>query len=170
MFCRYMFGQSHTVTVSCRSHVRPSQTAHGPRSHKFCHWGIRQSETQTSLLSHRDQLEDQNFTCSKLRYDLFQNANNKGADQSARMRRLVCAFVDRKPPKTGSRIEAQLYRRTTIGPQAKRLRMAFRLWADIDPMLHLAGKQVHPMPVHKQCVKVITITQDDLTSRRLPRS
>ena len=28
-------------------------------------------------------------------------ANNKGADQTARMRRLVCACVVRKPPKTG---------------------------------------------------------------------
>ena len=27
--------------------------------------------------------------------------NNKGADQTARMRRLVCAFVVHKPPKTG---------------------------------------------------------------------
>ena len=27
--------------------------------------------------------------------------NNKSADQTARMRRLVCAFVVRKPPKTG---------------------------------------------------------------------
>ena len=27
--------------------------------------------------------------------------NNKGADQTRRMRRLVCAFVVRKPPKTG---------------------------------------------------------------------
>ena len=33
------------------------------------------------------------------RYDTFQNANNKGADQTARMRRLVCSFVVRKPPK-----------------------------------------------------------------------
>ena len=31
----------------------------------------------------------------------FQNANNKDADRTARMRRLVCAFVDRQPPKTG---------------------------------------------------------------------
>ena len=29
--------------------------------------------------------------------DSFQNASNKGADQSAWMRRLVCAFVDRTP-------------------------------------------------------------------------
>ena len=35
-----------------------------------------------------------------VRYDPFQNLNNKGADQSALMRRLVCAFVVHKPPKT----------------------------------------------------------------------
>ena len=42
-----------------------------------------------------------NFTCSVFRDDTFQNANNKGADQSAQMCRLVCAFVVCKPPKTG---------------------------------------------------------------------
>ena len=41
------------------------------------------------------------FACSKFRYGTFQKANNKGADQSAQMRRLVCAFVARKPRKTG---------------------------------------------------------------------
>ena len=38
--------------------------------------------------------------------------NNKGADQTARMRRLVCAFVVRKPPKTGflaTRPKCELY-------------------------------------------------------------
>ena len=35
------------------------------------------------------------FRCSKLRYGAFQRANNKGADQTARMRRLVCPFVVR---------------------------------------------------------------------------
>ena len=34
-------------------------------------------------------------------YGTLHKANNKGADQSARMRRLVCACVVRKPPKTG---------------------------------------------------------------------
>ena len=34
------------------------------------------------------------------KYNSFQNANNKGADQTARVRRLVCTLV-RKPPKTG---------------------------------------------------------------------
>ena len=34
-----------------------------------------------------------------LRYGTFQKANKKGADQSARMRRLVCNSVVPKPPK-----------------------------------------------------------------------
>ena len=33
--------------------------------------------------------------------DTFQKANNKGAHQTARMRRLVCACVVRKPSMTG---------------------------------------------------------------------
>ena len=60
-----------------------------------CLQGLRQSETQTTLLSYRDQLENCKFTCSKFRYT-FNLANNKGADQTAQMRRLVCAFVVRK--------------------------------------------------------------------------
>ena len=38
---------------------------------------------------------------SKSRYDTFLWANNKVADQTARMCRLVCAFVVRNLPKTG---------------------------------------------------------------------
>ena len=38
-----------------------------------------------------------NFARGKSRYESFQEANNKGADQTARMRILVCAFVVRKP-------------------------------------------------------------------------
>ena len=34
-------------------------------------------------------------------YETIQKANNIGADQTARMRRLVCACVVRKPPETG---------------------------------------------------------------------
>ena len=45
-------------------------------------------------------VESWTFT-SKFTYDTFQKANNEGADQTARMRRLVCACVVRKPPKTG---------------------------------------------------------------------
>ena len=56
------------------------------------------SEIQASLLSYRDQLENWKFACSKSTYDSFEKTNNKGADQSARMRRLVCALVVHKPP------------------------------------------------------------------------
>ena len=38
-------------------------------------------------------LDKWNSACSKFIYDPFQNANNKGADQSGRICRLVCAFV-----------------------------------------------------------------------------
>ena len=49
-----------------------------------------------------------------LNYDTFQKANNKGADQTARMPRVVCVFVVRKPPKTGfSHVEAHLVLVTT---------------------------------------------------------
>ena len=43
------------------------------------------------------------------RYDTFQIANNKGTDQSARMRRLACAFVFRKQQKTGFLASSPVY-------------------------------------------------------------
>ena len=51
------------------------------------------------------------FACSKFRHDTFQKANNKGTDQSARMRRLVCAFVvcNPPPPKTGFLASRPIY-------------------------------------------------------------
>ena len=55
--------------------------------------GIPSSEIQTSLLSYRDNLENWNFTSAKFTYEIFQKTNDKGADQTARMRRLVCACV-----------------------------------------------------------------------------
>ena len=50
------------------------------------------------------------FACSKIISGTFQKANNKSADQTARMRRLVCAFVVRKPPKTGFLATRPIYR------------------------------------------------------------
>ena len=73
----------------------------GPRREKTCLPDFRQSEIQTSLLSYRDLLENGTFARSKSRYDTFHKVNNIGADQTAQMRRLVCACVVRKPPKTG---------------------------------------------------------------------
>ena len=52
----------------------------GPRREKTCLRGFRQSEIQTSLLSYRDLLENWNFTSTKITYDTFKKANNKGAD------------------------------------------------------------------------------------------
>ena len=49
------------------------------------------------------------FACSKFRHDTFKYGNNKGADQTARMRRLVCAFVVCKPPKTGFLASRPIY-------------------------------------------------------------
>ena len=57
----------------------------GPRRDKTCLQGFRLTEIQSSLLNHRDYLESWNFTWSKFTFNTFQNANNKGADQTARM-------------------------------------------------------------------------------------
>ena len=74
---------------------------YGPRHEKTCLLGFPQSEFQTGLLSYGDEQENMNFTCSKFTYEPFQKPNNKGADQTAWMRRLVCTCVVRKPPETG---------------------------------------------------------------------
>ena len=76
-------------------------TSIGRRREKTCLRGFRLSEFQTSLLSYRDKLVNWNFACSKFTYGAFQKANNKGAEQTARMRRLVCDYAVRKSPKTG---------------------------------------------------------------------
>ena len=47
------------------------------------------------LRSHRDKLEAWNFGDSKQRYYTIQAVNDKGADQTGRVRRLICAFVVR---------------------------------------------------------------------------
>ena len=44
-------------------------------------------------------LDNWNFTCSKFTYYAFQKANNKGAEHTAQMCRLVCACVVCKPPR-----------------------------------------------------------------------
>ena len=56
---------------------------------------LRPGKTQTDLLSYRDQLESWNFGYINWRHHSVLAANNKGADQTARMRRLICAFVVR---------------------------------------------------------------------------
>ena len=75
----------------------------GSRRDKTCLRSFRRCETQTSLLSYRDK-----------QYDTLQKANNKGADQSVWMRRLVRTFVvDAQTPEDRfSRVEAQIWYRS----------------------------------------------------------
>ena len=83
---------------------------YGPYREKTCLRGFWQNETQTSLLSHRDELENWYFIWRKFRYNTFQKANNKGADQTAQMPRLVCAFVVSQTPKDRfSRVKAHIW-------------------------------------------------------------
>ena len=64
-----------------------------PRHEKTCLWGWRPGKTQTGLFSSRDQLGSWNIEFRKKRYYTIKAANNKGADQTAWMRRLICTFV-----------------------------------------------------------------------------
>ena len=75
-----------------------SKTLSGLRRETTCLQCIHQSGFQTSLLSYRNKLDNRNFACSKCTYDNFVIRNNKGADQTAQMRRLVCACVIGPPP------------------------------------------------------------------------
>ena len=73
--------------------------SYGPQRDKTCLRGFRESEVKTSLYSYRDYLENWNFACSKFTSNHFQKANNKDADQTARMRRQT-------PQDRFSRVEA----------------------------------------------------------------
>ena len=66
-----------------------------PRHEKTCIRDFRPGKTQTCLFSYRDQLESCYFGFRKYRYYTTVEATNKGADQSARMRRLICTYVVR---------------------------------------------------------------------------
>ena len=59
------------------------------------------SKAQPSLLSCRGQLNYWNFAWTKFANNTFQLANNKGADPSEQICRLVCAFVVFNATKSG---------------------------------------------------------------------
>ena len=71
---------------------RRIQIKNGPSREKTCRQGFQPIKTQTSLLSKRDRdmlLKlgmQQDCSC------ILQHENTTGADQTVRMRRLVCAF------------------------------------------------------------------------------
>ena len=116
--------------------------------------GSLKSETQTSFFRYRDKLEILNFACCKPRFDTLQGANNKGADQSVRMPRLVCAFVVRKPPKTGFLMSRPIYIQGYIC-QIKIVflpRRSFLVLAnsvDPDEMSHYAAFHLGPLCLPK---------------------
>ena len=64
-----------------------------PRREKIRFQGFRPSNTKTSLLSELDKLQYSSFTCICSSLCTFQRANNKDADQTVRIRRLVSDFV-----------------------------------------------------------------------------
>ena len=72
-----------------------------PRHEKICLRDFRPGNTQTGLRSHREELEAWNFGYRRMMYFTIQAANNKGVDETARMRRLICTFVVRIWHKTG---------------------------------------------------------------------
>ena len=81
----------------------------GPHRNKTRLRGFQQSETQTSLLSYRGELENEISSVACLDYDIFPKANVKGPNQTARLHRLVCTFVVHKPLKTGFLVSRSNY-------------------------------------------------------------
>ena len=65
---------------------------------------------------------------------LSKKANNKGADQSARMRRLVCAFVVHKPPKIGFLASRPIYSYIHVRECNRKLFFLF-----LNPNIHVCG-------------------------------
>ena len=62
---------------------------------------LRPGEAHSGQLSYRDEIEYCTLTYSSFNCHTFQKANNKGPDQTVRMRRLVCACVVCMPTKSG---------------------------------------------------------------------
>ena len=63
-------------------------------------FGVSAKASFKPVSSAKEILENRNFTCSKFTYDTLQKAKNKDTDQTVRMRRLICACVVCKTPKT----------------------------------------------------------------------
>ena len=86
------------------------------RAMRKCVFGsLRPCKTQTELLSRRDQLESWNFGYINWRYHSVLAAKDKGADQTARMRRLICTFVVRIRHKTHFLMASLIYFSTMWG-------------------------------------------------------
>ena len=75
----------------------------GPRREKTCLRGSDKARFKpvSSATETNKKIEISPVHVARLHMILSKKTNNKGADQTARMRRLVCTCVVRKPPKAG---------------------------------------------------------------------
>ena len=80
---------------STLSNILSKITGPGSPCERTCLHGVCPRKIQTSMPSYRGRPEYWNFACSKWSHHAFQKAKNKGADQTAQLRRLVCAFIIR---------------------------------------------------------------------------
>ena len=88
-------------------------------------------------------------------YGTFQKANNKGADQTARMRRLVWACVVRKHPKTGfSRVEDQFILAVTVTLFALQFDKIIDMTRRYFSVLYLLSV-VFLMPWIRRCLSIV---------------
>ena len=55
--------------------------------------GLWPGKIRTGMISYRRRLESWNFGYSNCSYYIIHEANNKGADQTAHMRKLFCILV-----------------------------------------------------------------------------
>ena len=87
-------------------------------------------------------------------YFTFKIPNNKGADQTARMRRLVCALVVRKLKRQFfSRMEAHMM----LKPRLPGLRLATRLELLSSPLLTFTKTYTHTKYIRRQWSVIDTI-------------
>ena len=70
-----------------------SRLIYEPCHEKTCLWDFRPGKTQTGRLNYRDKLDAWAFAYRNYRYYTIKAANNNGAEQTARVRRLICIFV-----------------------------------------------------------------------------
>ena len=70
-----------------------SSKQHRPRREKTCLLGFQQSEFLTASLRLDRLARNLNFSRSKCRYDSSKKTDNKVADETARVRRLICTFI-----------------------------------------------------------------------------
>ena len=68
---------------------------------EFCFYNLKRYSIKTNTFHYNSLLPLQRIADTWMSVKVPYGVNNKGADQSARMRRLVCACDVRKPPKTG---------------------------------------------------------------------